>query len=112
MGFVLSLVLQMVLGILAMIPGHVVFAPAGIRSRCLFCQSVRKGRDDLGVAGHRPWVNRAQAEYTTQDPLVTFKISGKTGGVMRLFASHPSMEDRIAALERFGSRYERASLNG
>jgi heat shock protein HtpX len=46
------------------------------------------------------WVNRAQVEYSTQDPLATFKISGKTSGVMHLFATHPPMEERIAALER------------
>jgi heat shock protein HtpX len=46
------------------------------------------------------WVNRAQVEYGTQDPLATFKISGKTSGVMHLFATHPPMEERIAALER------------
>ena len=35
------------------------------------------------------WVNRAQPEYGTQDPLATFKISGKTSGFMHLFATHP-----------------------
>jgi heat shock protein HtpX len=28
------------------------------------------------------------------------KISGKTGGVMSLFATHPPIEERIAALQR------------
>ena len=46
------------------------------------------------------WVNRAQPEYGTQDPLATFKISGKTSGFMHLFATHPPMEERIAALQR------------
>jgi len=46
------------------------------------------------------WVNRAQPEYGTQDPLATFKISGKTSGLMHLFATHPPMEERIAALQR------------
>jgi heat shock protein HtpX len=46
------------------------------------------------------WVTRAQPEYSTQDPLATFKISGKTSGLMHLFATHPPMEERIAALQR------------
>lgn len=45
-------------------------------------------------------MKQAQPQYSTQDPLVTFKISGKSGGVMRLFASHPDFEERIAALQR------------
>jgi Zn-dependent protease with chaperone function len=35
----------------------------------------------------------------TADPLVTFKIAGTTR-VMRLFASHPTMDERVTALER------------
>ena len=46
------------------------------------------------------WVTRAQPEYGTQDPLATFKISGKTSGLMHLFATHPPMEERIAALQQ------------
>ncbi len=46
------------------------------------------------------WVNRAQVEYTNQDALATMKISGKTGGFMHLFATHPPIEERIAALRR------------
>lgn len=32
--------------------------------------------------------------------LATMKISGKAGGLMALFATHPSLEERIAALQR------------
>ena len=46
------------------------------------------------------WVNRAQVEYSTSDPLATMKISGKSGGFMLLFATHPPIEDRVAALQR------------
>jgi heat shock protein HtpX len=44
------------------------------------------------------WAQRAQMEYSTQDPLATMKISGKTGGFMHLFATHPPIEARIEAL--------------
>ncbi len=46
------------------------------------------------------WVNRAQFEYQTQDALATMKISGKSSGFMHLFATHPPIEERIAALRR------------
>jgi len=46
------------------------------------------------------WVKRAQMEYSTQDALATMKISGKSGGFMHLFATHPPVEERIAALQR------------
>lgn len=44
------------------------------------------------------WVNRAQIEYSTQDALATMKISGKSTGFMHLFATHPPIEARVAAL--------------
>ena len=46
------------------------------------------------------WVNRAQFDYAGQDALATMKIAGKSSGVMHFFATHPPIEERIAALER------------
>lgn len=46
------------------------------------------------------WVNRTQFEYSNRDALATMKIAGKTSGVMHLFATHPPIEARIAALEQ------------
>jgi heat shock protein HtpX len=46
------------------------------------------------------WVNRTQFEFSGQDALATMKIAGKSSGVMHLFATHPPIEARIAALER------------
>ena len=46
------------------------------------------------------WVNRAQFEYSNQDALATMKIAGTSSGVMHLFATHPPIEARIAALEQ------------
>ncbi len=45
------------------------------------------------------WVSRTQFETPQQDALATMKISGRTGGVMHLFATHPPIEARIAALQ-------------
>ena len=45
------------------------------------------------------WVTRTQFQHSPQDALATMKISGQAGGVMSLFATHPPIEVRIAALE-------------
>ena len=46
------------------------------------------------------WVNRTQFEYSNQDALATMKISGTTGRFGALFATHPPIEVRIAALQQ------------
>ena len=59
------------------------------------------GKDSMigALRGIDRWVNRAQYEFSNQDALATFKIAGKTSGVMHLFATHPPIEARIAALQ-------------
>jgi heat shock protein HtpX len=103
LGMVLSFALQIVLGILAMIP-IMWFSRRREFGADAFSARVY-GKDAMisALRGIERWVTRAQPEYTTQDPLVTFKISGKTGGAMSLFASHPSIEDRVAALQHLRS---------
>jgi heat shock protein HtpX len=100
LGMMLSFVLQIVLGILAMIP-IMWFSRRREFGADAFSARVY-GKDAMisALRGIERWVSRAQPEYTTQDPLVTFKISGKTDGVMRLFTSHPPIEERVAALQR------------
>ena len=100
LGMVLSFVLQIVLGILAMIP-IMWFSRRREFGADAFSARVY-GKDAMisALRGIERWVTRAQPEYTTQDPLVTFKISGKTGGMMSMFASHPSIEERVAALQQ------------
>lgn len=60
------------------------------------------GKDSMigALRGIDRWVNRAQFEYASQDALATMKIAGKSSGFMHLFATHPPIEERIAALER------------
>jgi heat shock protein HtpX len=103
LGMVLSFALQIVLGILAMIP-IMWFSRRREFGADAFSARVY-GKDAMisALRGIERWVTRAQPEYTTQDPLVTFKISGKTGGAMSLFASHPSIEERVAALQHLRS---------
>jgi heat shock protein HtpX len=101
LGFALSFVVQMVLGFLAMIPimWHSRRREFGADA---FAAKVY-GRDAM-IAALRAidrWVVRAHMEPSSAaDPLATFKIAGQSGGILRLFASHPPIEERIAALQR------------
>jgi len=60
------------------------------------------GKDSMigALRGIDRWVNRAQFEYSSQDALATMKIAGNSSGFMHLFATHPPIEARIAALEQ------------
>jgi heat shock protein HtpX len=101
LGFALSFVAQIVLGFLAMIPimWHSRRREFGADA---FAAKVY-GRDAMisALRAIDRWVARTQvAPSSAADPLATFKIAGQSGGVMRLFASHPPIEERIAALQR------------
>jgi len=75
----------------------------------------REFRADAGgarLAGRQNMINALRALQRLQEPDVVqaeaqqhpafqaLKISGPTGGIARLFASHPPLEERIARLER------------
>lgn len=100
LGFVVYIFLQVVLSFLAMI---VISWHSRRREFAADAFSAKVyGRDYMisALQAIDRWVNRAQVEYSTQDALATLKISGKTSGFLHLFATHPPIEDRIAALQR------------
>ena len=99
LAMVVYFFLQIVLSFLAMIvigwhSRHREFAADAFSARVY-------GKNSMidALRGIDRWVNRAQFEYAPQDPLATMKIAGKSSGIMHLFATHPPIEDRIAALE-------------
>jgi heat shock protein HtpX len=60
------------------------------------------GRDKMAHAlrSLKTYANRAKVNDRTDDSAIqTMKINGK-GGVMRLFSSHPDLDERIARLEQ------------
>jgi heat shock protein HtpX len=101
LGFILSLVIQIALSILASI--------------VISWYSRRREFEADGFSakayGPSPMISalqrisrfheEAEAQNAFSDPLATMKISGDTGGWLRLFATHPPIEERIAALQRF-----------
>jgi heat shock protein HtpX len=99
-GLLVSMVLQIVLGILAMIP--ISWHSRRREYEADAFSAKVYGRDSMIAAlrGIDRWVNRAQFEYSGQDALATMKIAGNSSGFMHLFASHPPIEERIAALQR------------
>ncbi|MDI3462896.1 MAG: Protease HtpX [Nitrospira sp.] len=100
LGFGLSLVIQIVVSILASIviswfSRHREFGADAFAARVY-------GKDSM-IAALRAidrWVTRSQVEYSSQDALATMKISGNSSSFMRLFSTHPPMEERIASLQR------------
>lgn len=100
LGFVASIFVQIVLGRLAMIP-IAWFSRRREFAADAFAAKVY-GREAMisALRGLDRWVSRAQMQYSTQDALATMKISGNTGGFLHLFATHPPIEVRVAALQR------------
>jgi heat shock protein HtpX len=98
---VVSIVLQIALGFLALIV-------VGWFSRR---REFEADRFSAKAYGPSPMVSalrsisrfaeEAEKQNALADPLATMKISGDTGKWMHVFATHPPIEERIAALQRF-----------
>jgi len=98
LAFIVYIVLQVVLSFLAMI---VVSWHSRRREyeADAFSAKVYGKQSMIGaLQGIDRWVNRAQFEYSNQDALATMKISGTSA--RSLLATHPPIEDRIAALQQ------------
>lgn len=100
LAFVVYIFLQIVLSFLAMLVISWHSRRREFGADAFAARVYGKGAMISALEGINRWVTRAQPEYGTQDPLATFKISGKTSGFMHLFATHPPIEERIAALQR------------
>lgn len=100
LGLMVYYFLQIVLSFLAMIP---ISWFSRRREYAADAFSAKVYDKDAMISALRAidqWVNRTQFEHSAQDALATMKISGKSSGFLHMFATHPPMEDRIAALQR------------
>jgi heat shock protein HtpX len=98
MGYIVYFFLQTVLSVLAMIP------------IAWFSRRREFGADRFSAKKYGPegmisalgtidrFIQQKQIRYNTQDALATMKISGNSRGWLHLFATHPPIEARIAAL--------------
>ncbi len=100
LGFGVYIFLHIVLSFLAMIPIAWFSRRREFAADAFAAKAYSKEAMIGALQGIDRWVNRAQIEYSTQDALATMKISGKSKGFLRLFATHPPIEQRIAAIQR------------
>jgi heat shock protein HtpX len=61
------------------------------------------GRDNMIAALERLKANYKLPTRDEQPALATLKISGKSGGLLRLFSTHPDLDDRIQRLKERGA---------
>ena len=99
-GIIASIVLQIVLSILAMIVINWFSRRREFEADRFAGKAYGPAPMISALESIQRYVEAAQVEYSTQDALATMKISGGTGGWMNLFATHPPIEERIAALKR------------
>ena len=100
LGLVVYILLQVVLSFLAMI---VVSWHSRRREFAADAFSAKVyGKESMigALRGIDRWVSRTQFQPSGQDALATMKISGSTSGFMQLLATHPPIEERVAALEQ------------
>lgn len=100
LGIVASIVLQIVLSVLAMIVINWFSRRREFEADKFSGKAYGPAPMISALESIQRYVEAAQVEYSTQDALATMKISGGTGGWMNLFATHPPIEERIAALKR------------
>ena len=100
MGILVSMVLQIVLGMLAMIPISWFSRRREFAADAFSAKVYGKDAMIAALRGIDQWINKAQFEHSTQDALATMKISGKSSGFLHMFATHPPIEERVAALQR------------
>lgn len=100
LGIITSIVLQIVLSILAMIVINWFSRRREFEADRFAGKAYGPAPMISALESIQRYVEAAQVEYSTQDALATMKISGGTGGWMNLFATHPPIEERIAALKR------------
>jgi heat shock protein HtpX len=98
LGYGLYFFLQIVLSFLAMIPiawfsRHREFAADRFAAQKYGPDSMIGALETIGR-----FIEQAKVRYSTQDALATMKISGNSRGWLHLFATHPPIEARIAAL--------------
>jgi heat shock protein HtpX len=100
LGFIVSIVLQITLGILAMLVINWYSRRREFEADRFSAKAYGPAPMISALQSISRFMEEAQAQNAFSDPLATMKISGDTGGWLRLFATHPPMAERIAALQR------------
>ncbi|MEW6684452.1 MAG: protease HtpX [Nitrospirota bacterium] len=99
LGFVAYFFIQTVLSFLAMIPICYFSRRREFRADRYAAQVYGADAMISALQGIDRFVRGSRVQYSTQDALATMKISGASRGWLHLFATHPPIEARIAALQ-------------
>ena len=100
LGFGAYIFLQIVLSFLAMIPISWFSRRREFAADRFAANTVGKEYMISALQAIDRWVQRAQYQYSSEDALATMKISGQSKSFMQMFATHPPIEARVAALQR------------
>jgi heat shock protein HtpX len=100
LGFGVYIFLQIILSVLAMIPISWWSRRREFSADRFAANTVGKEHMISALQGIDRWVQRTQFEYSTKDALATMKISGPSRSFMQIFATHPPIDDRVAALRQ------------
>jgi len=100
LGFAAYFFFQIVLSFLAMIPVCYFSRRREFAADRYAAQAFGAAAMISALQGIDRFVTSARIQYSTQDALATMKISGNSRGWLHLFATHPPIEARIAALRR------------
>ena len=68
--------------------------------------------DNMISALERLKVNTQLPKTDDQPAIASLKISGKAGGLLKLFSTHPDLDDRIASLQRSRGSHSRTVMYG
>jgi heat shock protein HtpX len=98
LAFVTYFFIQTVLSFLAMIPICYFSRRREFRADRYAAQVYGADAMISALQGIDRFVRGGRVHYSTQDALATMKISGSSRGWLHLFATHPPIEARIAAL--------------
>jgi heat shock protein HtpX len=102
LGFMLYFFLQTVLSFLAMIPIAWFSRKREFAADRFSAQQYGPDAMIGALEAIDRFIQRSQVRYSTRDALATMKISGNSRGWLHLFATHPPIEARIAALRGNG----------
>ncbi len=100
--FAVVIALEILLGILGMVV--VAFFSRAREYRADAGGAHLSGRDNMVAALERLKANYQLPPMEEQPALATLKISGKAGGLMKLFSTHPDLDDRIMRLRQMDAQ--------
>ena len=103
LGLMIYFFLQTVLSFLAMVPISWWSRKREYAADAFAARIVGKAHMIGALRAIERWVHRASHQYQSGDALATMKISGRSRRRMQLFATHPPIDDRVAALQRLPS---------